>query len=232
MKLPPEAVITGKSAATLHGVPIARPQDPVEVLIKGCKRLHGVRSWDVRNYGFESAPWFGVRLATLERTALDLLIRNSLYQAVGLCDALLHARVIDKETIGRYLEGRHDHGINRARRAFELLDHRAESIPESVLRVMFVLAGLKPVPQLEIPGETGAMLRADLGFEEAKVLVEYDGAWHADAAQFQRDQRRLRWLRSNGWHVIVVTAQDLAESPNRIVEEVEAAVLGRALKFP
>jgi hypothetical protein len=31
--LPPEAVITGRSAATLRGVKLARPTDPVEVLI-------------------------------------------------------------------------------------------------------------------------------------------------------------------------------------------------------
>ncbi|MBB5154783.1 endonuclease domain-containing protein [Saccharopolyspora phatthalungensis] len=224
-------MITGKSAATLHGVPVARPQDPVEVLIKGCKRLHGIRSWAVRHYGFESTPWFGIRLATLERTALDLLMRNGLHQAVGLCDALLHAGLIDEETIGKYMVGRHDHGIRRARRAFGFLDRRAESIPESVLRVMLVLAGLNPVPQLKIPGETGSMLRGDLGFEEAKVLVEYDGAWHADPEQFYRDQQRLRWLRANGWHVIVVTAEDLAKAPRRIVEEVKAAVSSRKPKF-
>ncbi|MEV6230278.1 DUF559 domain-containing protein [Saccharopolyspora shandongensis] len=227
MKLPPGAVITGKSAATLHGVPLARPQDPVEVLVKGCKRLHGIRCWAVRHYEFESIEWSGVRLATLERAALDILMRNSLPQAVGLCDMLLHAGVIDKDTIGRYLEGRHDYGIRRARRAFEFLDHRAESPPESVLRVMFVMAGLNPVPQLEIPGENGSLLRADLGFDEARVLVEYDGAWHADPEQFRRDQQRLRWLRANGWHVIVVTAEDLAKAPQRIVDAVQAAVRRR-----
>ncbi|TDD40598.1 DUF559 domain-containing protein [Saccharopolyspora elongata] len=231
MKLPPGAVITGKSAATLHGVALARPQDPVEVLVKGCKRLHGIRCWAVRHYEFESAPWSGVRLAVLERAALDILMRNSLHQAVGLCDMLLHARVIDKETIGKYMEGRHDYGIRRARRAFEFLDHRAESLPESVLRVMFVMAGLKPVPQLEIPGENGTMLRADLGFDDARVLVEYDGAWHAEPEQFRRDQRRLRWLRASGWHVIVVTAEDLAKAPQRIVDEVQAVVQRRTPNF-
>ena len=32
MVLPPNAVITGRSAATLHGIDLAGPNDPVEVL--------------------------------------------------------------------------------------------------------------------------------------------------------------------------------------------------------
>lgn len=227
MMLPPDAVITGRSAATLHGVPLARPQDPVEVLVKGCKRLHGIKTWDVRRYPFEYLPWAGVQLATLERTALDLLARNSLHQGVALCDALLHSGLISKETVGRFLAGRHDDGIVLARKGFELLDGRAESIPESVLRVMFVLAGLKPTPQLAIPGDCGVTLRADLGFEQAKVVVEYEGAWHADPEQFQRDQRRRNWLRVNGWHVIVVTAGDLANDADRVVKDVLTAVRAR-----
>lgn len=227
MMLPPEAVITGRSAATLHGVALARPHDPVEVLVKGCKRLHGVRTWDVRRYPFECFPWAGVRLATLERTAFDLLARNSLHQGIALCDALLHSGLITEGAVGRFLGGRRDDGIVLARKGFELLDGRAESIPESVLRVMFVLAGLDPVPQLPILGPGGTELRADLGFEEARVVVEYEGAWHADPVQFQRDQRRRRWLRDSGWHVIVVTADDLANAADRIIQQVAAVVRAR-----
>jgi very-short-patch-repair endonuclease len=227
MKLPPHAVITGRSAATLHGVSLARPHDPVEVIVEGGKRFHGVRNWNVHCHASETRPWCGVRLATPERTAVDLLTRNSLQQGVALCDAMLHAGLVDKDALGRVLRDRHDDGIVRARKAFELLDGRAESIPESVLRVLMVLEGLRPVPQLEVPTDFGGVFRVDLGFERAKVAVEYEGAWHADPEQFRRDERRREWLRAKGWLVIVVTADDLATDPRNVIAEIREAVRAR-----
>ncbi|MFC7341744.1 hypothetical protein [Saccharopolyspora griseoalba] len=226
--LPEGAVITGRSAATLRGVPLALSTDPVEVLTSGCKRTHGIRAWGLRRRPFEYAPWSGIQLATPERTALDLLARHPLERGVAYVDALLHAGVITEEGLGRFLAGRHDDGIVQARRAFQLLDGRAESIPESVLRVRLVREGLKPVPQLEIPGEHGTPLRGDLGFEEAKVLAEYEGAWHADAVQFERDERRRRWLRANGWLVFVVTSAVLADPSATAVHDIADAVRTRS----
>jgi hypothetical protein len=225
--LPAESVITARSAATLHGVPLARPSDPVEVLVPDARPRYGIRSWRLRNKTSDSTAWNGLRLATPARTALDLLTRNSVELGVAYTDALLHAGLITKEGIARFLSGRHDHRIKRARLALELLDGRAESVPESVLRVRFVREGLNPVPQLEIPGEFGTTLRGDLGFEEEKVLVEYDGAWHADPAQFEHDERRREWLRANGWLVFVVTAADLANSMDRVIREVADALRDR-----
>ncbi len=231
LRLPEHAVITGRSAATLYGVELARPSESVEVIVDGCKRVYGVRSWDVRNSPSESLRWSRIRVATLERTALDLLARNGLHQGVAYCDALLHAGLLSPGDIGAFLQGRHDDGIVRARQGVELLDGRAESVPESVLRVALVLAGLRPRPQLEIPGEFGVPLRADLGFEREKVVVEYDGAWHGDPERFRRDRHRLAWLRAHGWHVIVVTSERLGDLAG-VVDEVCAAVTRRAHDFP
>ncbi|WP_406692588.1 DUF559 domain-containing protein [Saccharopolyspora sp. ID03-671] len=227
MVLPSSAVITGRSAATLHGIELASTYDPVEVLAKNLKRAHGLRVWDTRRHHSEYLPWGGVQMATLVRTALDLLTKNPLQQGVACVDALLHSGMLSREALGRFMDGRHDDGIIRARRGFELLDGRAESLPESVLRVKFRLRGLHPVPQLEIPGEFGATLRGDLGFPDAKVIVEYEGRWHADPDQFRRDERRRRWLRSNGWLIIVVTAEDLATAPDHLVDTVVRAVRER-----
>ncbi|MDI2030016.1 DUF559 domain-containing protein [Saccharopolyspora sp. TS4A08] len=227
MVLPPDAVITGRSAASLHGIDLARPTDPVEVLTRNHKRVQGLRVWDTRRHHWEHFPWGGVRLATLVRAAFDLLTKNPLTQGVACVDALLHSGMLSKDALGRFMNGRHDNGIRRARHGFELLDERAESVPESVLRVKFALRGLRPVPQLEIPGEFGQQLRGDLGFPEAKVVVEYEGRWHADPEQFRRDERRRAWLRANGWLVIVVTAEDLATSADQLVETVARAVRER-----
>lgn len=227
MVLPRDAVITGRSAATLHGIDLARPQDAVEVLASGVKRVHGLRTWNTRRHHSEHLPWGGVQVATLVRAAFDLLTKNPLTQGVACVDALLHSGRLSQEALGRFMAGRHDDGIVRARRGFALLDDRAESLPESVLRVLFRLQGLRPVPQLEIPGEFGETLRGDLGFPEAKVVVEYEGRWHADRDQFRRDERRRAWLRANGWVVIVITAERLATAPAQLAAEVARVVRER-----
>ena len=226
MRLPPDAMLTGRSAATLYGVPLARAHDPVEVVTSGNKRTKGLRCWNVRISPGEHVAWRGIRMAKPLRVAFDLLARNPLAQGVATGDALLHAGVVTRDALGSALLYRHDDGIVRARKAFALLDGRAESIPESILRVRLVQVGLSPQPQFEVPGPTGANLRLDLGFEEAKVAVEYDGT-PAEPGPFHRDQHWLAWLHAHGWHVIVVTAKQLNEDPRGVVDRVHAAVGAR-----
>ncbi|WP_177226951.1 DUF559 domain-containing protein [Saccharopolyspora shandongensis] len=228
--LPRQSIITGRSAATLRGVPLARTYDRVEVLVSGQKYMNrraGLRCWSVKSSPFERVEWAGVHLATIERTMLDLLARNAQRPAVAAGDALIRAGLIDEKTAQAFLVGRHDHGIVRARAAAALLDGRAESPPESELRVALVQAGLRPTPQVEIHDEHGFVARVDLALEDAKIALEYDGAWHAAPERYRFDQERLRRIRACGWHVIVVTAERLYQELPELLAEVRAAVAAR-----
>ncbi|WP_336923739.1 DUF559 domain-containing protein [Aquipuribacter sp. SD81] len=111
--------------------------------------------------------------------------------------------------------GRGRRGVRTARRALPLLDGRAESPPESVLRLLVHEAGLpRPVPQLVVTGPDGrAVARVDLGWPDQRVAVEYDGRHHMEAGQWQRDLRRRERLEELGWRVVVVTREDLAHDP-------------------
>jgi very-short-patch-repair endonuclease len=60
------------------------------------------------------------------------------------------------------------------------------------------------------------------------VAVEYDGAWHAEGAQFPRDRRRLNALVAAGWVVLHLTAGDLRE-PVAVVERVRALLTRREI---
>ncbi|WP_406689086.1 DUF559 domain-containing protein [Saccharopolyspora sp. ID03-671] len=228
--LPKGSVITGRSAATLRGVDLAGFGNPVEVIVPTkdlLMRRQGLRCSSVRIGEFEHSPWRGVGVAGFPRIAFDLLKQRAITQAVACCDALLHAGVITADEIAGSLVGRHDHGIRRARMRLPYLDGRAESIPESVLRVELVLRGLHPVPQLEVFDGDRFVARLDLAFEEAKVAVEYDGGWHADPAQVEHDRRRRDRLRGLGWTVIVVTNDQLRDGVERVIAEVAAAVRWR-----
>ncbi|PRW63126.1 DUF559 domain-containing protein [Actinopolyspora mortivallis] len=231
LRLPSRAVLTGRSAATLYGVPLARGSDPVEVIVSGCKRAHGIRSWDVRCRESEKVPWAGIHVATVERACFDMLVRHSVAYGVAYCDAVIRAGLVSIPRLAAHLEGRSDDRIVRVRRVFDLLDGRAESVPESVLRVTLVLAGMRPTPQLEVRGTSGVIARVDLGFEEAKLAVEYDGAWHGDPRRFYRDQRRLAALRARGWHVIVVTSEQLTCESRELVQRIRAKLHERSPGF-
>ena len=226
MILPADSIITGRSAATLYGAPLADRNADVEALVTGHKyvnRRKGLRSWARKCSSDEYTAWNGIQLATPVRSAFDLLARNPIKSGVAYCDALLHADLVDLGHLAAFVNTRRYYGVRKARKAFELVDARAESIPESVLRVTMRQGGLSPTPQLEVFDRHGFVARLDLAFEAERVAVEYDGAWHGKPGQMARDQVRRDRLKAAGWYVIVVTADDLSR-PERIVAQTKAAL--------
>ncbi|MDQ4033698.1 MAG: hypothetical protein M3332_16205, partial [Actinomycetota bacterium] len=148
--LPPEAVITGRSAATVRGVALARASDPIEVLLPEIIQVNRRTGIDVRRTktcAEDRERWGEIGLATPLRMGLDLLLDRTLPDAVANLDAVLRAGLVDRAELRRMLSQRRDHGIVLARQAEELADPRAESPPESRVRVWLVRDGLHPVPQ-------------------------------------------------------------------------------------
>lgn len=227
--LPAEAVITGRSAATLRGLPLARTEDPVEAVIGLDTRVFRRAGLDLRRCEVrddETEEWLGIRLASRRRMAFDLLLDRSLPDAVADLDASLRAGLIGQREMQLYLLERHDRGIVQARRALELADPRAESPPESRMRVHLVLDGLRPEVQYRIHHRGGLVARADLAFPERRLAVEYDGAWHGAPLQVGQDRDRLNRLHAAGWDVVFVTAQHLRE-PRGLVCTVRGALDAR-----
>lgn len=86
-----------------------------------------------------------------------------------------------------------------------------------------------PRPQTQIPvrDEFGQIIaRVDMGWEDLKIAVEYDGDHHwQNRRQLSRDIRRTEDLRELGWIVIRVTAED---TPASILGWIAAAFARRA----
>ena len=163
------------------------------------------------------------------RTALDFGCWYPTMTAVAGIDAL--ARAIEIKAAGVELPARRYAGrrrIAQAREAVDLFDPGAQSPKESWLRVVLIQAGL-PRPQTQIPvlNEFGsAIAYLDMGWEEVKVAVEYDGEQHrSDRRQYTWDVRRLEMLERLGWIVIRVLAGD---RPAEVVGRVRAALARRA----
>ena len=224
--LPADAVITGRSAATLRGVPLARTEDPVEAVVGLDTRVFRRAGLDLRRCEIrkdEAEIWSSIRLATRQRMAFDLLLDRPLPDSVADLDASLRGALVGRREMQLYLAGRHDRGIVNARRALELADPRAESHPESQMRVHLVLDGMHPEVQYRIYHRGRFVAKADLAFPEYRLIVEYDGVWHGVPLQVGRDRDRLNRLHAAGWDVVFVTAQHLRQ-PHRLLHTVRAAL--------
>ena len=170
----------------------------------------------------------GFRCTTGLRTALDIARLEPLLIAVPALDVLLEARVVGRAELEEAAAAQAAvRGARRCRRAVSLADPRAESQPESRVRVILALAGLVAVPQHVVRDGHGRFVaRVDLAFPEQRVAIEYDGAWHGAAGHLRRDRRRLNRLMTAGWTVLHVTAADLHE-PTALVAQVRAVLVAR-----
>lgn len=171
-----------------------------------------------------------VRCLRTPRATADLLRRLPLVDAVVVADAVQHAGLVEPGELAEELDlHARLRGVRRARRALELSDVRAESPPESRLRLALVLAGFAPVPQYEVRVAGRLVARVDLAFPHLRIAIEYDGrAVHGLADVFARDRQRQNDLVRAGWTVLRFTAADLRSGGAPAVAQVHALVAARA----
>lgn len=228
----PDAVLAGPSAAYLYGVRhAADPADDVHVIMAPGQHTglrKGVRIHRTTLDADDAVLRGDLPRTAPARTAWDLATWLDPVRAVSVIDGMLGLGVLDPAALADLIEARRGRrGWRRAERALDLADGRAESPPESQLRVRLVLAGLpRPVPQYPIRLPSG-LLHPDLAWPDFKVAVEYDGQWHADADQLHLDRRRLNRLVSAGWIVLHVTSRRLAHDFGGIQREIREALWSR-----
>jgi hypothetical protein len=166
-----------------------------------------------------------MRLTTPARTALDLARRYNLNDAVAAVDALAQAvelKSVDIELLVDRYRGRR--GMKGAAAALELIDGGAQSPKETWLRLLLLNAGFpRPQTQIAVRNEWGWVdAYLDMGWEDIKVAVEYDGDQHRSSRyQYVKDIRRLEMLDQRyGWLVVRVVSED---RPDDVIRRVAAA---------
>lgn len=217
-------IVAGRSAAAVHGAKWVDPTAPAELIHPNRHRPAGLQTWADR-IDDEVVVLDGMRVTSAARTALDLACRQRPERAVAAIDALARAtrlKVADVELLVHRYRGRN--GIRRARTTLELVDAGAESPRETWLRLLIVRSGL-PRPRTQIPvldEYRQLVARVDMGWEDWKIAIEYDGEHHwTDRRQMARDIRRTEQLGELGWIVIRVTAED---TPGTILHRVGKAI--------
>ncbi|MEE2853343.1 MAG: hypothetical protein VX424_11915 [Actinomycetota bacterium] len=222
-------VVAGFGAAALHGSKWVDDLTVVDLIHDNRHFQAGIRAHGDRIEDDEIVVMGKIPLTSAARTALDIGCWYSKNAAVAGMDALARAtgiKAADVEILAeRYSRRR---GIVQARKAIALFDSGAQSPKESWLRIVLIEAGL-PRPQTQIPvlDELGsAIAYLDMGWEDVKVAVEYDGEHHrSDRWQYSWDVRRLENIERRGWIVVRVLAGD---RPAGIVRRVRAARARRA----
>ncbi|MBN6036359.1 DUF559 domain-containing protein [Amycolatopsis sp. 195334CR] len=238
LRVPPEAVLTGRSAATIRGAKLAKPYDPVEFVVPETSRFGPVAGMRIRRTDIrpiESKRWANARIARPVRIALDLIFRHAprlrgtvrrLRTAVPDLDMFLRRIRIRLDKLKAECRRRRNWGVRLGRLALEFVDTKAESHPESELRVIMQCGGLRPTTQLNVHENGEFIGRLDLALEEDKLAVEYDGRMHDTAAQQRRDEERRQRLRKAGWKFVIVRAEHLATDYQEILKRIQLVRAG------
>lgn len=169
------------------------------------------------------------------RTAWDLSRRLPLEEAVVALDALSRVgRFEPAQLLQRRAAQPGARGCRRLDEVVALADPRAESPPESRLRLAMWRAGL-PHPEVQYPviDEYGFVLaRLDLSYPQAKLAIEYDGSTHFTRLQGERDRRRDAVLAARGWLTLRFGSDDIgaAQTIGTIRESLAARGLGSGLR--
>jgi Protein of unknown function (DUF559) len=220
-------ILAGLSASALHGSKWIDAALPTAIIDTNRRREAGVQVWEERIEPDEICVVDSMRVTTPARTALDLARRCPLGVAVASMDALAQAtelKLADIELLVDRYKGRR--GMKAARAALEMVDGGAQSPKETWLRLLLVEAGF-PRPQTQIPvrNEWGwAEAYLDMGWEDIKVAIEYDGDQHRSSRyQYVKDIRRLEMLERMGWIVVRVIAEDHPADVIRRVREARAS---------
>ena len=226
MVAPSTAVFTGCTAAWLHGATdLLCVRDPVELTVPPGVSFGPVTGLRIRHTSLSPEEVTRVRrqpCTTGVATALRIAGTDDVLDAVAALDVLLARGIADEHELRRAVEGLTGRGARRARQVVGLTDRRAESRPESKVRAMLALAGIRTTPQFVVRESSGRFVaRVDLAVPELRIAIEYDGAWHGDPGQLGRDRRRLNALTAAGWTVLFVTAADMRD-PAALVARVRA----------
>lgn len=238
--MPPRSVFSHSTAALLAGVPLPiriERESALHVAVlppQRAPRVDGITGHQLDLRASEVMMIRGLRVTTPERTWCDLGAVLSVRELVAAGDFLIgrerpiSSREKLSESVARRGRGR---GVANLAKALALLNERSESPQESLLRTIFVQAGL---PRLDVnidvrDGCGRFVARPDLRFPDHRLVVEYEGDGHrTDRKQWRDDFGRIARLQVLGEEVLRVGAADVADEARLLA--VVRALLARQVR--
>lgn len=238
MGLPPDAYLIGASAAKMHELWLPdhlREDATISVAtppgtrrrgghhVRGVQRAAGICEVVRRRSIAVCSPadtWAEITGLTLEERVMlgDHLTRRE----DPWCDVEALAAAVRRRA-GRP-------GSRSLSTALALVRAGTDSVMETRLRLLVGRWGLpEPTINLSVVDREGQFLaRVDLGYEEYRVALEYDGGQHrTEDRQFRRDIDRVDRLIDHGWRVIRVGAHHFTAGEAGLRARVERALRDR-----
>lgn len=166
-------------------------------------------------------------MATPAEVVLACARHLALLDLVVLVDSSLHLALCTLDDLTEVAASRR-RGAKALRAALAYAEPLTESAGETLLRMVHVLGDVPVEAQHAIIDGSGRLLaRADLRICNTRRLPEYDGAYHRDAVQYERDRRRDRDLQRAGWQPGSYSIRNVLRHPSSILRDADEA-LGRA----
>lgn len=219
--VPGDAVVCDRHAGWLHGAEMAlAPNEhvnvmPICVFLPPGRRLRNkltdggermLRPSDITEIE-------GLQVTTPIRTTWDLGRTRWTDRSIAGMDQMLRLGLFSKEELVAGIDRfRGMRWVTVLRAVAPHTDGRAESPPESVLRLRWIETCLPvPVPQYEVWSDGDFLARLDLANADLRYAAEYDGAeWHSSPGQLERDRARRALVREReGWHITPFTKENL-----------------------
>lgn len=234
--VPECAVVTDRTAAWLHGVPILERgahlvAPPVSVCetVDSRVRRDGVDGRRRQLLDSDIMEVRGVRVTTPLRTGLDLGRRLWRFDALAALDGVLRIGVDHDVLLAEGERFRGHRGVRQLRALSPLADPRAESPGESALRLHWYDAGLpRPEPQHGILDDWGReVYRLDVPLPGVRYAAEYDGVeFHSSPEHRDHDRERREWIaRERHWSIDVFTKDDVYARRTDITDRLRAGFL-------
>lgn len=231
--VPPGAVLSGRTAAWVHGVDVRRADEPVEITVPPKMSIWPRAGLAIRHARIEPDDVTVVDSAAVTsplRTGFDLARRKGLVGAVIASDALTNAGLFTPQQLLTYARSPRFKGWRGIRQVPKVVEHtepKTESPGETRLRLIIVLAGLpRPEAQIDVFDPYGRHCgRVDLGYREARLGIEYDGQQHRE--QWGKDVERQNRLLAAGWSLLRFRKEDLERGPSAILPRIEHALSRR-----
>jgi hypothetical protein len=223
----PGHVISGASAAVLHGLPLLRAPTQLVLTASDPSRMGSRGQVLVRAAGLSDpdvTTWHGAAMMTLPRTIVDLARKD---RASGLvaADAALHEGLVSVPELGTVADRCVSWpGARRARLVIAMASPLVESPLESLTRLCVAEAGLSdPELQTWIIGP-GCRYRVDMLWRAERVVVEADGRVKYTGGELWKEKRRQERIERHGYRVVRVLWDDVAERPAETAERIKAAL--------
>lgn len=221
----PKATLVGKSAALIHGIPLLVPPTEWEATLPSNsvpqrKKTKNVRYRRTDLRGKETVV-HGVRVSSLERTALDIARFHGFEEGLVAVDAV-RARNVGQfwinETLGAM--GRVK-GVAAARRAVAESVNTAESPWESYARALIIAADFPQLRWVKAQYEIDNY-RADLVIN-GWLVIEIDGnVKYRDQVDdvIRAEHRRQQVLLNKGYVVLRFSPEQLRTQPDYVRDTV------------